>query len=107
MFIVERDISVDETPVNSQVLKSRYFPNVQLCVLYLTTKTGPLWLFKRLSYLSLNATFSSFSIPSTFGTGNGNDTGGIFYIRFGFPDYWMDGACYAPNRKILNSKLWA
>jgi hypothetical protein len=45
--------------------------------------------------------------PSTFGTGNGNDTGGIFFIRFGFPDYRMDGAYYALNPKRLRSKLWA
>jgi hypothetical protein len=30
-----------------------------------------------------------------------------FFIRFGFPDYWMDGAYYAPNPKRLRSKLWA
>jgi hypothetical protein len=36
---------------------------VQLRMLYLTNETGPLKLFKRPSYLSLNATFSSFSIP--------------------------------------------
>jgi hypothetical protein len=51
--------------------------------------------------------FKFFHTPSTFGTGNGNDTGGIFFIRFGVPDYWMDGACYAPNPKIRRSKLWA
>jgi hypothetical protein len=27
-------------------LKSRYYPNVQLCVLYPTTKTGPLIAFQ-------------------------------------------------------------
>jgi hypothetical protein len=32
-------------------------------------------------------TFSGFSIPSTFGTGNGNKDGGFFFIRFGVPDY--------------------
>jgi hypothetical protein len=41
---------------------------VQLRMLYLTNETGPLKLFKRLfkwpSYLSLNATFSGFSLPS-------------------------------------------
>jgi hypothetical protein len=51
--------------------------------------------------------FKFFHTPSTFGTGNGNDTGGIFFIRFGFLDYWMDGAYYAPNPKLLSSKLWA
>jgi hypothetical protein len=30
-----------------------------------------------------------------------------FFIRFGVPDYWMNGAYYAPNPKILGSKLWA
>jgi hypothetical protein len=39
---IEQDISVNGAPVYSQVLKSRYYPNVQLCVLYPTTKTGPL-----------------------------------------------------------------
>jgi hypothetical protein len=29
-----------------------------------------------------------------------------FFIRFGVPDYWMDGAYYAPNPKKLRSKLW-
>jgi hypothetical protein len=42
----------------------------------------------------------------TFGTGNGYEDGGIFFIRFGVPDYWVDGAYYAPNPKILSSKLW-
>jgi hypothetical protein len=51
--------------------------------------------------------FQVFPYPSTFGTGNGNDTGGIFYIRFGFSDYWMDGAYFGPNPKLLSSKLWA
>jgi hypothetical protein len=46
-----------------------------------------------------------FHTASAFGTGNGNDTGGIFF-RFGFPDYWMDGAYYAPNPNLLSSKLW-
>jgi hypothetical protein len=46
----------------------------------LTNETGPLKLFKRLSYLSLNMTFSIFfPTPSTFGTRNGNGTDGIFY----------------------------
>jgi hypothetical protein len=31
----------------------------------------------------------------------------FFFIRFGFTDYWMDGAYYAPNPKTLSSKLWA
>jgi hypothetical protein len=50
--------------------------------------------------------FKFFPTPSTFGTGNGNEASGIFFIRFGFPDYWMDGAYYAPNPQILSSKLW-
>jgi hypothetical protein len=29
-----------------------------------------------------------------------------FFVRFGFPDYWMDGAYYAPNPKKRRSKLW-
>jgi hypothetical protein len=78
MFIVERHLSVDGAPVKSNIWKSRYQPNVQLRMLYLTNETGQLKLFKRPSYLSLNATFSSFSIPLHIGTGNGNDTGGIF-----------------------------
>jgi hypothetical protein len=51
--------------------------------------------------------FKFFPTPSTFGTGNGNEPDGIFFIRFGFPDYWMDGAYYAPNPKLIRSKLWA
>jgi hypothetical protein len=46
-----------------------------------------------------------FHTTSTFGTGYGNDRWNSF-IRFGFPDYWMDGAYYAPNPKLLSSKLW-
>jgi hypothetical protein len=42
--------------------------------------------------------------PSKFGTGNGTEAGGIFF-RFVVPDYWMDGEYYAPNPKILSSKL--
>jgi hypothetical protein len=49
--------------------------------------------------------FKFFHTPSAFGTGN--DTGGIFFIRFAVLDYWMDGAYYASNPKILSSKLWA
>jgi hypothetical protein len=30
-----------------------------------------------------------------------------FFIRFDVPDYWMDGAYYAPNPKKLSSKLLA
>jgi hypothetical protein len=44
--------------------------------------------------------FQDFPYPSTFGTRNENDTGG-FFIGFGVPDYWMDGACFGPNRNIL------
>jgi hypothetical protein len=51
--------------------------------------------------------FKFFPTPSTFGNGNGNEAGGIFFIRFGVPDNWMDGAYYAPSPKILSSKLWA
>jgi hypothetical protein len=63
VFIVERDISVEGAPVKTNIWKSRYQTNVQLRMLYLTNETGPLKLFKRPSYLSLNATFSIFSIP--------------------------------------------
>jgi hypothetical protein len=35
----------------------------------------------------LNVTFSGFSIPSTFGTGNGKENGGILFIQFSVPDY--------------------
>jgi hypothetical protein len=66
VFIFERDISVDGAPVNSNIWKSRYQPNVQLRMLYLTNESGALKLFKRPSYLSLNATFSSFSIPPPY-----------------------------------------
>jgi hypothetical protein len=106
LFIVERDISVAGAPVKSNILKSRYQTNVQLRMIYLTNETGPLKLFKRPSYLSLNVTFKFFHTPSTFGTRNGNDTGGNFFIRFGFPDYWMGGAYCAPNPKLLSSTLW-
>jgi hypothetical protein len=44
--------------------------------------------------------FKSFPNPSTFGTRNGNEAGGFFFIRFGFSDYWMDGAYNAPNPKL-------
>jgi hypothetical protein len=44
--------------------------------------------------------FWIFHTPSTFGTGNGNEDG-EFFFRFDVPDYLMDGAYYAPNRKIL------
>jgi hypothetical protein len=63
VFIVERDILVDRALVNSNIWKNRYQPNVQLRMLYLINEIGPLKLVKRPSYLSLNATFSSFSIP--------------------------------------------
>jgi hypothetical protein len=49
--------------------------------------------------------FKFFHTTSTFGTGNGNDTGGIFFIRFGSSDYWMDGAYIGQNQKLLNSKF--
>jgi hypothetical protein len=45
--------------------------------------------------------FKFFPTPSTLGTENGNEAGGIFFIRFGFPDYWMDGAYFGPNRNIF------
>jgi hypothetical protein len=35
--------------------------------------------------------FKFFPTPSTYGTENENEAGGIFF-RFGVPDYWMDGA---------------
>jgi hypothetical protein len=45
-----------------------------------TTETRHRYLLKRLSYLLLNMKFAGFFIPSsTFGTGNGNEAGGIFY----------------------------
>jgi hypothetical protein len=71
----QQHLSVDGAPVKSFIWKSRYRPNVQFRMLYLTNETRLLKLFKRPSYLSLNVTFSSFfHTPSTFGTGNGNDT---------------------------------
>jgi hypothetical protein len=57
---LDRDFSVDEAPFTSQILKIRHLPNVQLCMLYLTSKTMHLYLFKRLSHLSLIMTFSGF-----------------------------------------------
>jgi hypothetical protein len=50
--------------------------------------------------------FKFFLTPSTFGTRNGNDTGGIVFIQFGFSDYWLDGAYFGPNPNLLSSKLW-
>jgi hypothetical protein len=50
--------------------------------------------------------FNFFSTTSTFGTGNGNDTGGIFLSGLVFLiSGWMEH--YAPNPKLLSSKLWA
>jgi hypothetical protein len=42
--------------------------------------------------------FRIFHATSTFGNGKEN---GAFFIWFGVPDYWMDGAYYAPNQNIL------
>jgi hypothetical protein len=103
----QQHLSVDGAPVKSNIWKTRYWPNVQLRMLYLTNETGPLKLFKRPSYLSLNATFSSFSIPPPHLELEMEMTQVDFFIRFGVPDYWMDGAYYAPNPKRLRSKLWA
>jgi hypothetical protein len=77
---------------------------MQLNMLYLTTKTLTLLSFQtaELSLIECDI-FRIFHILSTFG----NENGGFFFIRFGVPHYWMDGACYAPNTKILGSKLWA
>jgi hypothetical protein len=41
--------------------------------------------------------FKFFHTPSTFGTGNRNEAGGIFYIPFGAPDYWMNLLCAQPQ----------
>jgi hypothetical protein len=51
-------------------------------------------------------TFSSFSLPPPHLELEKEDSG-FFFIRFGAPDYWMDGAYYAPNMKRLRSKLSA
>jgi hypothetical protein len=72
---------------------------------YLTNETGPLNLFKRPNYLSLNATFSSFSIPPPHLEPEMEMTQVAFFIRFGLSDYWMDGAYFGPNPKLLSSKL--
>jgi hypothetical protein len=52
-----------------------------------------------------------FHTPSTFGTGNGNDTGGIFFSGLVclITGWMVDGAYHdhAPNPKLLSSKLWA
>jgi hypothetical protein len=52
-------------------------------------------------------TFSSFSIPPPHLEPEMEMKMVEFFIRFGAPGYWMDGAYYAPNPKILSSKLWA
>jgi hypothetical protein len=75
-------------------------------MLYLTNETGPLKLYKRPSYLSLNATLSSFSIPPPHLEPEMEMTQVDFFYPVGFPDYWMDGVYYAPNPKLLSSKLW-
>jgi hypothetical protein len=102
----QRHLSVDGAPVKSNIWKSRHQLNVQLRMLYLTNETGPLKLFKRPSYLSLNATFSSFSIPPPHLEPEIEMTQVEFFFRFGFPNCWMDGAYFGPNPKLLSSKLW-
>jgi hypothetical protein len=89
--------------VNSNIWKSLYQPNVQLSTFYLTNESGPQKLFKRPSHLSLNATFSSFSIPPPYLEMEMTQV--EFFIRFDFSDYWMDGAYFGPNPKLLSSKL--
>jgi hypothetical protein len=59
-----------------------------------------------LSYLSLNTIFSSFSLPAPQLELEMEMKPVEFFFRFGVPDYWMDGAYYAPNPKKLCSKLW-
>jgi hypothetical protein len=81
--------------------------SAECAALYATNETGPQKLFKRLSYLSLNATYSSFSILPPHLEPEMEMTRVEFFIRFGFSDYWMDGAYYAPNQNLLSSKLWA
>jgi hypothetical protein len=93
--------SVDVAPVNSNIWKSRYQPNVQLRMLYLANETGPLKLFKWPSYISLNATFSSFSIPPPHLEPEMEMTQAEFFYQIGVPYYWMDGAYFGPNRNIL------
>jgi hypothetical protein len=78
---------------------------MQFRMLYLTNETGPLKLFKRPSYLSLNATFSSFSIPPPHLEPEMEMTQVEFFIRFSLSEYWMDGAYFGPNLKLLSSKL--
>jgi hypothetical protein len=52
------------------------------------------------------AIFELFPCPSTFETGNGNDTGGFFVSGLVFLiTRWMEHY-YVPNPKILSSKRW-
>jgi hypothetical protein len=50
--------------------------------------------------------FKFFPTTSTFGTGNGNEAGGILLTGL-VCLVTMNGAYYAPNPKILSSKLRA
>jgi hypothetical protein len=55
------------------------------------TETRHRYLFKRLSYLSLNMKFAGFfSYHSTFGTGNGNEAGGFFPGLVCLVARWME-----------------
>jgi hypothetical protein len=74
MFIVEWDISVNGSPVNSRVLKSRYYPNVQLCVSNNENRTAIAFQTAQLSIIEYDI-FKFSPTPSTFGTGNGNEAG--------------------------------
>jgi hypothetical protein len=92
--------------VKSNIWKSRYQPNVQLRMLYLTNETGPLRLFKPPSSYHWMRHFQVFPYPLHIWNRKWKWHRWNFFIRFRFPDYWMDGAFYAPNPKLLSTKLW-
>jgi hypothetical protein len=79
---------------------------VQLCVLYPTTITEPS------SFQTAELSIIEYDIFKFFPTPSHLEPEMKmkpveFLFRFGAPDYWIDGAYYAPNPKILRSKLWA
>jgi hypothetical protein len=60
---------------------------VQICILYPTAKTGRLYRFKRLSYLSLNMKSAGLSMPPPHLKPEMEMKLVGFFIRFGVPDY--------------------
>jgi hypothetical protein len=93
-------ILVDGAPVNSNIWRSRYHPNVHT-LSNNENRTGLAFKTTELSAIEHDMYKFFFHTPSIFGMGNEYDK---FFIRFGVPDYWMYGAYYAPNPKRLRSK---